>query len=52
LLIFVLSVILALVALLARYGGVSIPAISPARVFDVLAIAWVLLVAGVVFRGL
>lgn len=50
--IFVLSVILAVIALLVRYAGISIPIISPARVFDVLAIAYILLLAGVVFRGL
>ena len=48
--IFAISVLLALIALLVRYAGVRIPIISPARVFDVLAIAYVLLVVGVVFR--
>lgn len=50
--IFVISVILAVIALLVRYAGVSIPIVGPARVFDVLAIAYLLLLAGVVFRGL
>ena len=44
--------VLAIVAFLMRYAGVSIPVIGPANVFHVLAIAYVLLVAGVVFRGL
>jgi hypothetical protein len=48
--IFAISVILAVIALLIRYAGVRVPIISPARVFDVLAIAYILLVAGVVFR--
>lgn len=48
--IFAISVILAIVALLIRYAGVRVPMVSPARVFDVLAIAYLLLVAGVVFR--
>ena len=52
LVIFVISVILALVALLVRYAGIRIPIVSPARVFDVLAIAYILLVAGVLFRRL
>lgn len=48
--IFAISVILAIVALLIRYAGVRVPMVSPARVFDMLAIAYLLLVAGVVFR--
>jgi len=50
--VFVISVALAVVALLVRYGGVRIPIVSPARVFDVLAIAYALLAAGVLFRRL
>jgi Methyl-accepting chemotaxis protein (MCP) signalling domain len=49
--IFVISVLLALLALLVRYGGVSVPIINASRVFDVLAIAYVLLAAGVLIRG-
>ena len=49
---FVISAVLAVVALLVRYAGVRIPIVSPARVFDVLAIAYVILVAGVLFRRL
>lgn len=48
--IFAISLILAIVALLMRYAGVRVPIISPARVFDVLAIAYILLLAGVLFR--
>jgi hypothetical protein len=47
---FVISVVLALMALLIRYAHVSVPIISAARVFDVLAIAYVVLVVGVLFR--
>ncbi len=48
--IFAISLVLAIVALLMRYAGVRVPIISPARVFDVLAIAYILLLAGVLFR--
>lgn len=48
--IFAISLVLAIIALLIRYAGVRVPVVSPARVFDVLAIAYILLVAGVVFR--
>ena len=51
-LMFAISVILAVLALLMRYGGLSIPVISPARVFDVLAVAYLVLVAAVLFRQL
>ena len=37
--------------MLVRYGGVSVPIINASRVFDVLAIAYVLLTAGVLIRG-
>jgi hypothetical protein len=50
--IFAVSVILAVIALLVRYAGIKMPVIGPARVFDVLAIAYLLLVVGVVFRRL
>jgi hypothetical protein len=50
LMIFVISLVLALIALLIRYAHVSIPIISSSRVFDVLAIAYVVLVIGVLFR--
>jgi hypothetical protein len=50
--IFAISLVLALIALLVRYGGVHVPMINAARVFDVLAIAYVLLTAGVLIRGI
>ena len=49
--VFVISFILAVCALLVRYGHVSIPIITPSRAFDVLAIAYVVLTAGVLIRG-
>jgi hypothetical protein len=48
--IFAISLVLAAIALLIRYAGLRIGIIGPARVFDVLAIAYILLVAGVLFR--
>jgi hypothetical protein len=48
--IFLISVVLALIALLIRYAHVSVPIISASRIFDVLAIAYVVLVIGVLFR--
>lgn len=50
--VFIISIILAVIALLVRYAGVSVPVVTPARVFDVLAIAYVILVCGVLFRQL
>ena len=50
LVIFLISLVLALIALLIRYAHVSVPIISSSRVFDVLAIAYVVLVIGVLFR--
>jgi hypothetical protein len=49
--IFLISFILAVCALLVRYTNVSIPIITPSRAFDVLAIAYVVLTAGVLIRG-
>jgi len=49
--IFAISLVLALIALLVRYGGVHVPIINAARVFDVMAIAYVLLAVGVLVRG-
>jgi hypothetical protein len=49
---FVISVLLAVVALLVRYAGISVPIINAARVFDVLALAYGILVVGVLFRRL
>jgi hypothetical protein len=50
LVIFLISVVLALIALLVRYAHVSVPIVSASRIFDVLAIAYVVLVIGVLFR--
>ena len=50
--VFVISLVLAIAALLVRYAGISIPIIDRARVFDVLAIAYVVLLAGVLVRRL
>ena len=51
-LVFVISLVLAVLAFLVHYAGLRIPIITPANAFDVLAIAYVVLLAGVVFRGL
>jgi uncharacterized membrane protein YeaQ/YmgE (transglycosylase-associated protein family) len=51
-LVFVISLVLAIVALLAHYAGLKIPIITAANVFDLLAVAYVVLLAGVIFRGL
>ena len=37
--------------LLVHYAHVSVPIVSSARVFDVLAIAYVVRMIGVLFRG-
>jgi hypothetical protein len=50
--IFVISLVLAVIAMLVRYAGIKIPLVNPGRVFDVLAIAYIVLLAGVVFRRL
>ena len=50
--IFIISLLLAAVALLAHYAGIRMPIITPARVVDVLAVAYLVLLAGVLFRGL
>jgi hypothetical protein len=50
--VFVISIVLALAALLVRYAGISLPTVDRARVFDVLAIAYVVLAAGVLIRRL
>jgi hypothetical protein len=48
---FLISIVLALLAFVMHYAGVRVPIINAARVFDVLAIAYVVLAAGVLFRG-
>jgi hypothetical protein len=50
--IFVISLVFAIAAFLVRYAGISLPIINPARIFDVLAIAYVLLALGVLVRRL
>jgi uncharacterized membrane protein YeaQ/YmgE (transglycosylase-associated protein family) len=50
--VFLISLVLAVLALLVHYAGMRIPIITAANAFDVLAIAYVALLAGVVFRGL
>jgi hypothetical protein len=48
---FVISVVLALVAFLVHYAGVHIQVINAARAFDLLAVGYIVLVVGVLFRG-
>jgi hypothetical protein len=48
--IFLISLVLALLALLVHYTTVRIPIITPARAFDLLAIAYVVMLAGVLLR--
>ena len=50
--VFIISVILAVLALLMHYAGLRIAVITPARVFDILAVAYLRWVAGVVFKGI
>jgi hypothetical protein len=47
---FAIAVILAVLAMLAQYGGVDIPVVSE-HVFNTLAIAFAVLTAGVLMRG-
>ncbi len=47
---FVVSLVLAILAFLVFYARVSVPIINAGRVFDVLAIAYVILLAGVLIR--
>jgi hypothetical protein len=49
--VFLISLLLAILAFLVRYAGVSIPIINP-HVFNVLAIAYVVLLVGVLLRRL
>jgi type III secretory pathway component EscU len=48
--VFVISVILALAAVLVHYGHVSIPLVG-AHVFDVLVAGYVVMLVGVLFKG-
>ncbi|MCC6946729.1 MAG: hypothetical protein IT539_03095 [Bradyrhizobiaceae bacterium] len=48
--IFAISLVLAIAAFLVRYLGIAIPILNTARIFDVLAIAYILLMLGVLVR--
>ncbi len=48
---FLISVALALIAMLVHYAGVHVPILNASRMFDVLAIGYVVLAVGVLFRG-
>jgi type III secretory pathway component EscU len=50
--VFIISVILALLAVLVHYAHVSVPVVGSAHVFDVLTVAYVVLLVGVLFRGI
>jgi hypothetical protein len=50
--VFIISVILALLAVLVHYAHVSVPVIGASHVFDVLMVAYVVLLIGVLFRGI
>jgi len=50
--VFVISLVLAIVAMLIRYGGVSIPIINASHIFDVLVIAYIVMLIGVLVRRL
>ena len=50
--VFIISVVLALLAVLVHYAHVSIPVIGAARVFDVMTVAYVVLLIGVLFKGI
>ena len=49
--VFVISVILALLAVLMHYGHVAVPMIGSARVFEVLLAGYVVMLIGVLFKG-
>ena len=48
--IFLVSLALALLAMLVRYAHAPVPIINASHVFDILAIAYVVLTIGVLFR--
>jgi hypothetical protein len=50
--VFIISLILALAAVLVHYGHVSVPLITAAHVFDVLVVAYVVMLVGVLFKGI
>ncbi len=49
--VFLISLALAAIAFLVHYAGLRIPIVNSARVFDILAIGYVVLLIGVLFRG-
>ena len=49
--VFVISLALAILAMLVHYAHVSVPIINTSRVFDVLSVAYVVLTIGVLLRG-
>jgi len=46
-----ISVILALLAVLMHYGHVAVPIVGASRAFDVLMAGYVVMLIGVLFRG-
>ena len=50
-LVFVVSVLIAVLVVLVRYAGVSIPVVS-GNLFEALLIAYAILLAGNLFRGI
>jgi hypothetical protein len=49
--VFIISLVLAVLAFLVHYAHLSMPVVSSANVFDVLAIAYVVMLVGVLFKG-
>jgi hypothetical protein len=49
--VFAISLILAVLAMLVHFGHMSVPIIGASRVFDVLTIAYVILTIGVLLKG-
>ncbi len=50
--VFLISLVIAAAALLVHYAGVSIPMLSKGRAFDVLVLAYAVLLVGVLSRRL
>ena len=50
--IFLIALVLALFAMLAHYTHAAMPLLASSHTFDALAIAFVLLTIGVLFRGI
>ncbi|MDR4305747.1 hypothetical protein IHQ68_03800 [Chelatococcus sambhunathii] len=47
---FIVSIVMAAAVVLFRYGKVDVPVVTSANAFEILAIAYAILVAGVVLR--